>query len=76
MHARRRGVDVRWFNVLTDPIPRADYVVMCSSLYHFGAEVDDVVDRMRRAARTSRHHLRAGAQPGRTLRSWAAWRRR
>jgi glycosyltransferase involved in cell wall biosynthesis len=50
IHAQRRGVDARWFNVLTDPIPRADYVVMCSSLYHFGAEVDDVVDRMRRAA--------------------------
>jgi glycosyltransferase involved in cell wall biosynthesis len=51
MHAQRRGVDVRWFNLLTDPIPPADYVVMCSSLYHFGATADDIVARMRRAAR-------------------------
>jgi glycosyltransferase involved in cell wall biosynthesis len=51
MHARRRGVDVRWFNLLTDPVPAADYVVMGSSLYHFGDRVDDVLDKMRRAAR-------------------------
>jgi glycosyltransferase involved in cell wall biosynthesis len=51
MHARRRCVDVRWFNLLSDPIPAADYVVMCSSLYHFGADADEVVGRMRRAAR-------------------------
>jgi glycosyltransferase involved in cell wall biosynthesis len=50
-HAQRRGVDVRWANLLTDAIPAADYVVMCSSLYHFGDEADAVVDRMRRAAR-------------------------
>ena len=24
---------------------------MCSSLYHFGAEVDDVIEKLRRAAR-------------------------
>lgn len=35
MHARRRDVEVRWFNLLTEPIPPADYAVMCSSLYHF-----------------------------------------
>jgi len=51
MHAQRHGVDARWFNVITDPIPSADYVVMCSSLYHFGDTADEVVDRMRRAAR-------------------------
>ena len=51
MHARRRGVDVRWFDVLSEPIPSADYVVMCSSLYHFGNDVDDVIGKMRRAAR-------------------------
>jgi len=51
MHARRRGVNVRWFNVLTDPIPAADYVVMCSSLYHFGDDADVVLEKMRRAAR-------------------------
>jgi len=51
MHAQRHGVDARWFNVITDPIPSADYVVMCSSLYHFGDHADEIVERMRRAAR-------------------------
>jgi glycosyltransferase involved in cell wall biosynthesis len=51
MHARHHGVDARWVNLLTAPIPAADYVVMCSSLYHFGAEVDDVVAKLRRTAR-------------------------
>jgi glycosyltransferase involved in cell wall biosynthesis len=51
MHARRHGADVRWFNLLTEPVPEADYVVMCSSLYHFRDRVDDVISKMRRAAR-------------------------
>jgi glycosyltransferase involved in cell wall biosynthesis len=51
MHARRRGVDVRWFNLLTEPVPEADYVVMCSSLYHFGDRADEVIEKLRRAAR-------------------------
>jgi hypothetical protein len=51
MHARRRGVDARWFNLLTDPVPAADYVVMCSSLYHFGGALDEVIGKLRRAAR-------------------------
>lgn len=51
MHARRRGVDARWFNMLTDPIPEADYVVMCSSLYQAGTRARDIVDRMRHSAR-------------------------
>lgn len=51
MHARHRGVDARWVNLLTDPIPVADYVVMCSSLYHFGAQLDDIVAKMSRACR-------------------------
>jgi glycosyltransferase involved in cell wall biosynthesis len=51
MHARRRGADVRWFNLDSDPIPSADYVVICSSLYHFTDRADEVVIRLRRAAR-------------------------
>jgi glycosyltransferase involved in cell wall biosynthesis len=51
MHARRRGVDVRWFNLLHDPVPGADYVVMCSSLYHFGDRVDELIQKLRRSAR-------------------------
>jgi glycosyltransferase involved in cell wall biosynthesis len=51
MHARRRGADVRWFNLESDPIPSADYLVICSSLYHFSARADEIVTRLRRAAR-------------------------
>ena len=51
MHARRRGADVRWFNLESDPIPCADYVVICSSLYHFTDRADGIVTRLRRAAR-------------------------
>jgi SAM-dependent methyltransferase len=51
MHARRRGSDVRWFDVLTGAIPAADYVVMCSSLYHFGEDPSGLLDKMRRTAR-------------------------
>lgn len=53
MHARRRAADVRWFNLLTDPIPAADHVVICSSLYHFADGADEIVARLRRAARRS-----------------------
>ena len=62
MHARRRGADVRWFNLESDPIPCADYVVICSSLYHFTDRADDIVDPAapRRAPRGDR--LGAGAQ--------------
>jgi glycosyltransferase involved in cell wall biosynthesis len=51
MHARRRAADVRWFNLETDPIPAADYVVICSSLYHFADRADEILTRLRRAAR-------------------------
>jgi len=51
MHARRRAADVRWFNLETDAIPAADYVVICSSLYHFTDRADDLLTRLRRAAR-------------------------
>ncbi len=51
MAARRKGVPVLRFDVRTDEIPGADYVVMCSSLYHFRDRADQVLDRMLRAAR-------------------------
>ncbi len=54
MHARRRGADVRWFNLLTDPIPAADYVVMCSSLYHFSDRADEIVTQAAAAPRAAR----------------------
>jgi glycosyltransferase involved in cell wall biosynthesis len=51
LRARRAGVPTRFFNVLADPIPEADYVVMLSSLYHFRERAPEVLDRMRAAAR-------------------------
>jgi SAM-dependent methyltransferase len=51
MQGRRRGISTRFFNVLTDPIPEADYVVMLSSLYHFRSRAVDVLERMQAAAR-------------------------
>ena len=51
MHARRRGTDARWFNLETDPLPGADYVVICNSLYHFTNGADEIVSKLRRAAR-------------------------
>jgi SAM-dependent methyltransferase len=51
MHARRRGTDARWFDLERDPLPSADYVVICSSLYHFTNRADEIVTKLRRAAR-------------------------
>ena len=53
MAARRRGTRVRRADVRNDPIPPADYVVMCSSLYQFGATADALLARMRAAARSA-----------------------
>jgi len=51
MAARNRGVGARLCNVLTDALPPADYVVMCSSFYHFSGRETEVFEKMRRAAR-------------------------
>lgn len=48
---RRHGVPSRFFNVLKDPIPAADYVTMVSSLYHFRDNADALLERMLKAAR-------------------------
>ena len=47
---RRAGVDARVFDIRKDQPPRADFVTMCSSLYHFFDSRDEVLDRMRQAA--------------------------
>ncbi len=49
--ARRHGLQARFFDALSEPIPPADYVIMCSSLYHFRACEDEVLDKMKAAAR-------------------------
>ena len=51
--ARRRGVPTRFFNVLSDELPEADYVIMVSSLYHFRSRAADVLERMKRAAKVA-----------------------
>ena len=50
LRARRLGVPTRFFNVLSDPIPTVEYVVMVSSLYHFRRRAAEVLDRMQTAA--------------------------
>ena len=50
MRGRRCGVPTRFFNLLSDPIPAADYVVMLSSLYHFRSRAAEVLERMKAAA--------------------------
>jgi glycosyltransferase involved in cell wall biosynthesis len=51
MANRKRGIASRSFNLLTDPIPEADYVVMGSSFYHVRSQAAAVLARMQRAAR-------------------------
>ncbi|RYZ03131.1 MAG: glycosyltransferase [Myxococcales bacterium] len=48
---RKHGIPSRFFNVLKDEIPAADYVTMVSSLYHFRANADELLSRMLKAAR-------------------------
>jgi glycosyltransferase involved in cell wall biosynthesis len=51
--ARRRGIDARLFDLLRDPIPRADYVVLCSSFYHFHEHAPEILGKLTAAARTA-----------------------
>jgi ubiquinone/menaquinone biosynthesis C-methylase UbiE len=50
MACQKRGVPTRLFNALTDDIPKADYVVMVSSMYHFQKCQDELMQRMLAAA--------------------------
>lgn len=47
---RRRGINVKLHNVLTDEIDPADYVVMCNSFYHFYDKKDEILAAMRKSA--------------------------
>jgi glycosyltransferase involved in cell wall biosynthesis len=51
LEGHKAGVPMRLFNLLTDPVPCADYVVMLSSLYHFRRQAGDVLARAKAAAR-------------------------
>ena len=50
LKARRAGVPTRFFNVLSDAIPEAEYVVMVSSFYHFRDRAGEVIEKMKAAA--------------------------
>jgi glycosyltransferase involved in cell wall biosynthesis len=51
MAARKAGIDTRQFEMFRDEIPVADHVVICSSLYHFVARQDEVIETLRASAR-------------------------
>lgn len=52
MALRHQGIDARHGNLLTiDELPRADYVVMCSSMHQFHGAQDELLDKMKRAAK-------------------------
>jgi glycosyltransferase involved in cell wall biosynthesis len=51
MSANRRGAPIQRFDLLCDEVPEADYVVMCSSFYHFHDREDEIFGKLLRAAR-------------------------
>ena len=51
MSASRHGSPIRRFDLLCDEVPAADYVVMCSSYYHFRSREDEIFGKLLRAAR-------------------------
>jgi glycosyltransferase involved in cell wall biosynthesis len=51
MGARKRGIRARFFNLLAEAVPSADYVVMCSSLYHVQRMADEIFANLMAAAR-------------------------
>lgn len=50
MAARRQGIHAKLFNLLTEEVPPADYVVMCSSFYHFYRRQGETLPKLLRAA--------------------------
>jgi hypothetical protein len=52
--ARRKGVRAEQFNLLKDRLPRSDYILMQSSLYHFipdqGMFVQKILDAAKKRA--------------------------
>ncbi len=49
--ARRAGANVRRFDLLCEDVPEADYVIMCSSFYHFRDRESEILGKLRKAAR-------------------------
>jgi glycosyltransferase involved in cell wall biosynthesis len=51
MSIRRRAISSQLHNTAKDPIPEADYIVMCNSFYHFHDKADELLEKMRAAAK-------------------------
>jgi hypothetical protein len=44
-------VNVRRFDLRSEEVPEADYVILCSSFYHFRDRESEILAKLRRAAR-------------------------
>jgi glycosyltransferase involved in cell wall biosynthesis len=53
MALKQLGIASKLHDLRNDEIDPADYVVICASFYHFAEEQEDVLRRMRAAARTA-----------------------
>jgi len=77
MSLKRRAVPCKLHNALTDPIDPADYVVMSNSFYHFHDRRDELIARMKGAARKgvilTEPVQNASAHPFAPLAAFAKW---
>lgn len=44
--ARKKGIDAQLLDVYSDPVPKADYVLMQASLYHFIPDEKKIIDKL------------------------------
>lgn len=51
MAARNRGVNTKFFDLISDDLPASDYVIMCSSFYHFHNISEDIFIKLKASAR-------------------------
>lgn len=49
--ARAQGIQARWCDIASEPLPQADIVIMQASLFHFPHDHESLVRRMIQAAR-------------------------
>lgn len=48
---RKLGIEARYFELNTDKLPTADYLVMCSSFYHFFLNQDEIFEKLYSSAK-------------------------
>jgi hypothetical protein len=44
--ARKKGIDAQLLDVYSDPIPKADYILMQASLYHFIPDEKKIIEKL------------------------------